>query len=612
MPGGYWNKLLRINLSTKKVTEEEFSQEDAQLFLGGSGLGTKIIYEELSKDSEPLGPENLLIFATGPFQGTGVPGSGKWSVITKSPQTGTFAVSTAGAEWGVKFKQTGYDAVIISGRSPYPVYIIIENDKVEIKTAHRIWGFDAVEAVGLIKKELQNDKVSVAAIGPAGEKLVAIACIVADMHSFAGRCGFGAVMGSKNLKAVVVNGTKQVPIYNKQELTNLNREMSNLLAQNTKETFREHGTSVLVGPAEAGGDLPIKYWAGDVWPRGAVKLDAVSYTKQLNAKPWPCRNCPIGCHRHINVTLPDGRLLDGAGAEYESLGMLGSCCLIDDLIAISEANDICNRLGIDTISAGAFVAFIMECYEKGLIKEELLQGLKPEWGSGKVLIELIKQIGNKEKLGSLFSGGIIPAAKYLGSEAERLAVHVKGLDLPAHDPRSFFSLAVNYATSTRGACHLRGFPHCGETGMILPEIGLEKASERFSMEGQAKLATIFQDYASALDSLVSCIFMQICGMSLTDTVKALNAVTGWNYSPQKLMETGERIFNMQRLINIRDGFDRESDVLPERCMEPGKEGFRAGKVLAEFTQCIEEYYELRDWDKQGIPRKQKIQSLKLR
>lgn len=609
---GFWKTLLRVDLTAGTHKVEEISEETCQQFLGGSGLGTKILFDEVPAETAPYAPENKIIFAVGPFQGTRIPGSAKWAVVSKSPVTNTFAVTAAGAEWGVKFKGTGFDAIVVEGKSPHHVYLWINNGKVELRDASKIWGRDAIETVDLVREELTEPKASVACIGPAGEKKVGVACISVDHHSFAGRTGLGAVMGSKNLKAIAVNGSRKIDAADPERLAELTRDLAKRLHTAAKETFWAHGTSSILVSLEAEGDMPIKYWAGDVWAEGAAKIGAPRYTEFLNAKAWPCRFCTVGCHRRIRLLDEEGNLImDGAGAEYESLGLLGSCCLVDDLVAISKANDLCNRLGLDTISAGAYVGFTMECYERGLLTKEELKGLRPVWGDGEVLVELVRQIGNREGFGEIFAGGIRQAASTIGGEALGIPVEVKGLDLPAHDPRCYFSLAINYATSTRGACHLRGFPHCGEGFMLIPEIGLTELPEKFNMQGMSLLTAKFQDLAAVLDSLVCCMFMQTTGMSLTDTLDCLNSITGWGWSVEDLMNVGERIFTLQRVINNGDGIGRKDDVLPKRMFIPAKEGFRAGKVPEPFDAALKEYYQIRGWEQNGRPRLDKLREVGL-
>ena len=614
MASGYWNKVLRIDLTNKKVVKEDVEDKIFRLFVGGAGFGAKILWEEVSPEKDPLHADNRLIFATGPLQGHPVPGGAKFSVVSKSPLTNTQADSAAGAKWGPFLKKAGYDALIIQGRSETPVYIYIDDDKVEIKDAKSIWGLDSYQAVDQIRKELGDERVSVATIGPAGEKLVRMACIVVDKHSFAGRCGLGAVMGSKNLKAVAVKGSKKVPVANLSLLKEYNRKyFKEIHNASIKSGLRPHGTPVLCITAEGFGDMPIKYWTGDTWPEGAKKIGAPNYTNVLSAKPYPCLYCPIGCHRNINIEEPTKYRLKGIGPEYETLGMLGTNLLIDDVKAIAVANDICNKLGIDTISTGACIGFAMECYEKGIISKKDTGGMEIKWGDPEILIELVKQIGNKEGFGSIFSEGALRAARKIGKNAEELVVHVKGLDFPAHDPRACWGMIPTYATGTRGACHMRGVEEDVEmSGFYIPEIGITKEKAQFfKREGKAFLAVKMQDYCALVNSLVLCVFMPDGGdLSFTSILNIFNSITGWEWDVQEAMKCGERIFTMQRLINLRDGYSKKDDILPPKMHVPAKKGFRAGKVPP-VEELINEYYRLREWDENGHPSKRKLQELDL-
>ncbi|MDI6895591.1 MAG: aldehyde ferredoxin oxidoreductase family protein [Bacillota bacterium] len=610
MQPGYFNRVLRVDLGSGGTEIREFSRDFWRSYVGGSGLGTRILYDEVPPGAGALEPDSCLIFAVGPYQGTGLPGSAKWAVVGKSPLTGTFAVSTGGAEWGARLKGAGLEGIVIRGKADVPSLLWVTEEGAEIRPAPSLWGRDAVVTVELARREVGDERASVVTIGPAGERQVAIACISADAHSFAGRCGLGALMGAKNLKAIVVSGGRRPEVANPEELRRLRGELSTRLARANRDTCRAHGTALFVSDCEAAGDLPIRYWSGDRWPEGAARIGAPRFTEYLRARSWRCASCPVGCHRRIDL---DGRyrIEGGAGAEYESLAMLGACCMVDDLDAVAWANDLCNRLGLDTISAGSFVAFTMECYEKGWVTRADLDGWEATWGSGDFLVHLVEQIGKREGFGALFARGIRPAARAIGKGAEAITVEVKGLDFPAHDPRTYFSLAINYATSTRGACHLRGFPHGGESGMVMPEVGFEKPPARFSMEGQAYLAKLFQDYATVLDSLVCCLFMQTTGQGLGETVAALNAVTGWDMTPEELIRAGERVFNLQRVINVGDGISRKDDRLPPRMFEPAREGFRAGKVPEPFESTLLEYYRLRGWDENGRPSRAKLVDLGL-
>ncbi|HAX98549.1 MAG TPA: aldehyde ferredoxin oxidoreductase [Candidatus Atribacteria bacterium] len=611
MGNGYWERVLRINLSDRTIKEESISEVVWKKILGGAGYGAKVLHEEVTEKIGALDPENRIIFASGPFQATQQSGAAKFCIISRSPLTGIFGETTAGAGWGIELKKAGYDAIIIQGKSDTPVYLQIYDRKAEIKDAREFWGRDAYTASDHILKEIGDQKSSIACIGQAGEKQVAIACVVVDKHSFGGRCGLGAVMGSKNLKAIVVRGTQSIPIHNLEKLLELNREIGRKIFEATKDWLRMHGTPFVEVGCEELGDTPVKYWSGDVWSEGANKLGSPNYTDVLNAKPWPCKFCVVGCHRHIKVKEPIEYAMEGAGPEYETLGMLGNCCLMDDLKALAKMNDWCNRYGIDTISAGAFIGFMMDCFEKGILKEKDFDGKPFHWGDKDMMFQLIHRIGNREGIGELFSRGIVHAAKSLGKEATELAVHVKGLDLPAHDPRAFFSLAINYATGSAGGHHERGNPQVASSGFLLPEAGITEVVDRFRMENSEFVAAKYQDYGALSNSLCHCKFMLFGGMTLTDLLETLNAVTGWDWTMEEFLKTGERIFTLQRVVNINYGVTRKDDILPKKIFEPAKEGSRSGKIPAQFELVLDRYYKLRGWDENGIPKKGKLKELQL-
>jgi aldehyde:ferredoxin oxidoreductase len=614
MSNGYWRRMLRIDLANRRVQVQPIAEEDLHRFIGGAGLGAEILRRELGAKQDPYGPENRLIFATGPFQGPPVPGGAKFSVVGISPVTHTFGDTAAGASWGPSLKDAGYDVLLFEGRADEPVYVSIVDDQVEIREASDLWGLDTFKTVDAVHQKTGDKRLSVAAIGPAGERRVAIGCIAFDKHSFAGRCGMGAVMGSKNLKAVAVRGTRQVPVHDPERTEALAKRYQQEISQAVKENeFRKHGTPGLCESAEALGDMPIKYWDGDVWPEGAKRLGGKSYTETLHAKPLPCKYCPIGCHRRISIDHPPEYAMESIGPEYETLGMMGTGAMIDDPKAVSRANEIANRLGIDTISAGAMVGFAMECFQKGWITTADTDGLELTWGNPKALTRLTEQIGKREGFGVVFAEGTLPAAAKISPEAVENVVHVKGLDVPAHDPRSCFSLAPSYATGTRGACHFRG--PCEDVemgGFYIPEAGVTKETTTF-FEGrnQALLAARCQDLASLTNSLVVCLFMvDGGGWALGDVREMFNAITGWDYSTDDLLEAGERGFTVQRLINVRDGYDATTDVLPKKTFKAAVEGARAGKVPP-FDEMIRDYYRLRGWTENGEPSDETLERLGL-
>ncbi len=605
---GYWGKMLRVNLSSKSVIEEEIKEDFVKKYIGGSGFGAKILYDEVPSSVKPYDQENKIIFATGPFQATKITGAAKFSIITRSPLTGIFGDAAAGASFGIELKNSGYDALIIEGKADRPVYLWINNNNIQFMDASRIWNLDSYKTIDTIKDELDNDKVSIACIGPAGEKMVAIACIVVDKHSFAGRCGLGAVMGSKNLKAVVVKGNKKCPVYDLDRLKKLVKKIGKTVHDNTIE-MHKHGTPSAVIKQEELGDMPVKYWKGDVWKEGAQKIGAPNYTKVLKAKPLSCKYCTIGCHRLIEIEEPKKYSLKGAGPEYETLAMIGSNILLDDVKALAKANDLCNRYGIDTISTGAFIGFTMECYEKGILTPGKAEGFSISWGDADKIIKMIHKIGKKEGyIGKLFCNGIKGAVEKLGKETEKIAVEVKGLDFPGHDPRAYFSLAINYATGNRGACHERGNPLVASMGALLPVMGIKNDVDRFAMKNSEFITAKYQDYSALEGALVHCKFMLFGGMNLEEILDVLNAVTGWNWEIDELIKTSERIFTIERMVNIMYGITKKDEKMPEKMYVVSKNGGRIGKAptKGEFENTLLKYYKLRDWDNEGVPKNEKL------
>jgi aldehyde:ferredoxin oxidoreductase len=618
MPNGYWGKILRVDLTNKKASEENISEEYCRKYLGGVGFAADILYKEVGPKVGALDPENRLIFGIGPFQASNLSGSGKFIVVAKSPLTNAIMYSMAGGDMAMMLKKSGYDALVVQGKSDKPVYLWINDGKVEIKDAHSIWGKNTAEMTDLIREELGEPKASVAGIGPSGEKLIAFSCIVVDKHSFAGRGGLGAVMGSKNLKAIVAKGTRKSDLADPKKVRDLTVEIGRRIVKNIPDFIKSGTTGE---PAEERGDLPVKYWKGDsggVWSAYDENLRDPNYTKALNVdlkenSKIACANCVVHCHRHIDTKEPAKFAVTGSGPEYEALGMLGGANLVGDIHAVAKANEICSLYGLDVISAGAFVAFATECYEKGLLTKEDTFGMELKWGDGDQLVEVVKQIANKEKLGALAADGIVKAAQKIGGEAPSMAVHVKGLDFPAHDPRAQFSLAVSYATSSRGACHTHGICYQNEYGAIIPEMGVKEALPRFEMKGKDYVAAKFHDLSALDDALTICNFMMFGGVSVTDKLTMLNAITNWNMSMEEFLKISERLSTLKRAVNVKWGFSRKDDKLPEVVFMPSKKGIRAGKapVRSEVESAIDGYYKLRGWDSDGKPTPETMKRLGL-
>lgn len=605
---GYWKKLLRVDLTTKTFQVDSIDEKYLKLLLGGAALGAKILLDEVPPKVDPLSPENKIIFSLGFMQAVNFPGNAKWSVITKGPLTGSFLDSAGTGAWAPQLKKAGYDVLVIQGKATELTYLYINDDKIEFKSAVHLKGKDTVETSKLLKEELGDKRINSLNIGPGGEALNPIACITCDGHSFAGRGGAGAVMGSKNLKAIAVWGTKQVPVYDLEGSKKMAKELMAVLHETAKGGG---GTPDVMVPLEALGDVPIKYWTGDVWSEGAKMLGTPRYTEFLNVKPLPCQNCPVGCHRHINLKLQDGSVLDGNGPEYETLGMLGANLLIDDLEAIAVVNDKANRAGVDTVSLGAYIGFLIECYEKGLISGETI-GMKPQWKDIETLKFLANKIIKQEGVGQLFKKGIRGAAEIIGKDASDLIVEVKNLDLPAHDPRAVFGLAVNYATSPRGACHERGNPQASALGLFYPDCEMDAPPERFDEKAAGYCAYIYQNTSMLFNNLTMCKFMvNNGGLTISEISKELELATGLKLTNMELLKTSERGIALQRLINVRDGMSRKDDTLSPKMLKAAKLGSRAGKAPLAFNQMLDDYYELRGWDENGIPKKETLIKLGL-
>ena len=458
MFNGYAGKLLRIDLSNNEIQKEDLDSELIEDFLGAEGIASKILYDEVKSDTDPLGPENRLIIMTGAFVGTSVPCGIKSTVVSKSPLTGIYGEALFSAPIGEDMKKSGYDGVIIQGKAEKPVYLWISDDKAEIKDAEHLWGKETLDTVDSIRQELGDSKASVITIGPAGEKLVKLACVMSDDSRAAGRCGLGAVMGSKNLKALAAKGTGKIEIAEQETLNSLKKEALSMALPNTKG-FRDNGTTSGLIVFEQNGNLPIKNWTRGSFPT-AERITGSTMTDTILIGHSACKTCPIACGRKVKVKKGP-YAMEGSGPEYETMAALGSLCYNDNLESIAKANDICNRLGIDTISSGQAIAFAMECYENGLIKDT--DGIDLTWGNSDAVVKLCESIGNKEGLGAILGEGVRKAAELIGKKAERFAIHVKGLEFPEHNPRKFKSMGLAYATSNVGANHNRGFSYaCGK------------------------------------------------------------------------------------------------------------------------------------------------------
>lgn len=609
--GGYLEKILRVDLTKEKITTEKLKEETQKKYLGGAGLAAKILYDELKPGIDPLGPENKLVFATGPLTGTKAPSSGRHLVAAKSPLTGIWGEATSGGFWGAELKFAGFDAIIIEGQSEKPVYLWIKDGEAELKDASKIWGKNVYQTEDIIRESLGDKKIIISSIGPAGEKLVKIACIMNDKDRAAGRCGLGAVMGSKKLKAIAVRGTQSIPIEDPETFDETVKKFREAIKANILiETVSKQGTNSAVSGLNMMGTLPTQYYKEGVF-ENANKIDG-NALMEITTKKFACYACPIACGRgHVEVKSGPFTGISGAGPEYETVAAFGSLCMNSDLGTIVKAGIICDQLGIDTISAGNITAFAMECYEKGILTVKDTEGIELKWGNPEAIVKLVEKIAMKEGIGKTLSEGVKSAAKKFGRGAEEFAMHVKGLEIPMHEPRGYKGLGLGYATSNRGACHLRPASQMVEIiCQARPELGFTKVTKQYEFEGKGLVIKGSQDYKTMVDSLVACNFTyEVYTYLPNELAKMLTALTGHNFTVQDLVKIGERTFNLQRLFNIREGITGKDDILPKRfTQEKTTKGPTAGQIV-ELEPMLKEYYTARGWDEKGIPTKKKLTEL---
>ena len=598
-----------IDLSAGRIERKRVEDGICEQFIGGSGLGACIAYREKLWEHDPLSPGNVLILAAGPFTGTKIPCSGRHALISRSPLTGMFAESDVGGRWGVALVKCGIHLVTLRGVSDRPVYAEISPAGCRLRSADGIWGLDTFDASDRLQ-EIHGKKTVVSCIGPAGENCVHLASVMHDGSDAraAGRCGLGAVMGSKRLKAIAVvpAGAKAADGGD-----GLNRLIPGLTRKviDAGGGLRSCGTAGGFVQLEKSGDLPVKNFTEGGFET-ADRLDGEMVSEKYLKRRFSCGACPVGCGRVVKMEHGRFGNVSGAGPEYESTASLGSYCMVDDLEAVIKANDLCNRYGMDTISVGAVIAFAMEAFEKGVLTEKDLGDAPLLWGDAEKMIQMVEAIGKADGIGGLLGMGVRHAAERLGRGSDRFAMHVKGLELPAHDPRAYFSSAVSYATSNRGACHLAGMTHVIEDAVTVPEIGIDETLPRFDSRGKGRAAARMQDLMAVYDSLKICKFVTGT-VTVSELAECHAAVTGMETTVDSLMNAGERIFNIKRLFNLKCGITGDQDTLPERILlEPRPTGSAAGR-LPDLSRMLKDYYETRQWDENGIPLESTLERLEI-
>lgn len=606
---GYWGKILRVHLGDGSAETMMFDESLYRRYLGGSGVGARLLFDMTRAETDPLGPDNPIIWTTGPFTGTKVPTSGRHQITSKSPLTGIFGECDAGGRFGFALKRSGFDGLVVTGRSDAPVCIVITGGGVHIAPADDLWGRDAFFVDKYMKSKYGKD-CETSCIGPAGEKLVPISSIVHDGENarMAGRCGLGAVMGSKKLKAVAVVGTKDVEIADAERFMAEQRRMLPVMVEKMKG-MHLLGTAGGTSAAEKMGDLPVQNWRRGNWPN-AENLSGQLMADTILKKNYYCASCPIGCGRDVEISSGRWAGVRGAGPEYETLGLMGGACLVDDLEAVTYAADLCNRYGTDTIETGSAIAMTMECYEKGLLTRDDLDGIKAEWGSAEALAALTEKICRGEGVGKLLGLGVAGMSKKIKGSGG-FAIHVKGLALPAHDPRCFNTMALGYATSNRGACHLTSAGYFFEKTAVMPEFGYEKPRPRYTRGGEGRITFHAQNLMGVFDSLKMCKFTLYGGVTVSEICEWYAAVTGYEMPVSEMIEAGERIFNLKRLYNTRCGISRKDDCLPERILSTPRNDEGTGSYLPKLEPMLEEYYEARGWNRNGIPMPETLERLGL-
>ena len=610
MNHGYMGTILRVNLSKKRISFEQPEEAFYRRYFGGRGLIAYFLLTELELGIDPLTPDNKLIFACGPVSGAPISGSGRNSVGAKSPLTGAYGEAEAGGFWGAELKRAGFDAIIIEGKAVEPVYLWVHDEKAEIKNASHLWGIEIKKSQETIQKDLEDSSVKVAQIGPGGEKMVRYASVINDMNHVAGRCGMGAVMGSKNLKAIAVKGNKKVNIAKPEHL----RQLAKWMVHNVDDVahnLHTYGTGAAMDVYEYTGNLPVHNFRDGEFP----SVDSISpqaVKEHVRVGMGTCFACVVRCKKEVRVEEPWNVDPAYGGPEYETLAALGSNCGVDDLKTICKANELCQRYSLDTISTGVTVGFAMECFEKGLLSEEDTGGVDLSFGNAEAMVKMVEMIGERTGIGDLLAEGVKKAAERMSNGAEKLAIHVKGQEVPMHEPRLNRGLGFGYAVSPTGADHIhniydplfaRGVPEQYKGLGVLEAVPVEDLGPK-----KIRLFKYVMTWRSLDNCLVMCVLPP---WSVQQKVDIVRSVTGWNTTAFELMKVSERAINLARIFNIREGFTKEDDWLPPRFFYPKTSGAlsRTAVNSEKLREAKTTYYGMMGWDKQGVPTRTKLEEL---
>jgi aldehyde:ferredoxin oxidoreductase len=603
MVDGYTGKVLRVDLTNEKIATEPINREWTKRFIGGKGLGARYLFEELKPGVDPLSPDNVLMIWTGPLVGTMVPLTSRYAVVTKSPLTGTFLDSYAGGYYGPELKYAGFDGVIIKGRANKPVYLWINDGKAEIRDAKNIWGKDNFKTEELIRKETGQPRARVASTGPAGEKLSLIAGVTSDLTRNAGRGGGGAVFGSKNLKAVAVRGTQGLEVPGMDEFVKMAKEMllKDVVENPDHSGMITDGTPILVDMSQNAAILPTKDWSSGEF-EGSTGINSDALKARVLVRRKACMGCGLACGSYAKV--PKGMFKGAAteGPEYETIGLSGSNCGIKNMEAIVKFAEECDKLGLDTMSAGSVTAFAMDLYERKTLTKKDTGGLDLKFGNEDAFVKMPSMIANRQHIGDALADGSKRAAKKIGKGSEKLLVECKGSEFPAYDPRGSIGMALAYATSDRGADHNRAWPVAQDA---------YGSGDPWNPDGKAAICVEDNTRTSVKWSFIFCDFYAV---NFKNMAKYYTAVTGVPADETYLRSIGKRVWNLTRAFNAREGFTRKDDNLPERMeKEPLPSGKTKGKAVsrADFDTMLSEYYKLWSWDDQGRPTRKGLEDVGL-
>ncbi len=610
MSYGYMGTILRVNLSTGKISAEQPEEEFYRRYFGGRGFIAYFLLKELEPRIDPLSPDNKLIFACGPITGSPISGSGRNSVGAKSPLTGTYGEAEAGGFWGAELKHAGFDAVIVEGKASQPVYLWIHDEQAEVRDASHLWGLEIKKTQEMIRKELNDNSVKVAQIGPGGEKMVRFGAVVNDLSHVAGRCGMGAVMGSKTLKAIAARGSERARIAHPKYL----QKLASWMARNVDKVAHDlhtYGTGVVMDVYEETGNLPVNNFREGKFPN-VDRISAQTVKEQVGVGMGTCYPCAIRCKKKVEIDEPWDVDPAYGGPEYETLAALGSNCGVDDLKAVCKANELCQRYSLDTISTGVVIGFAIECFEKGLLRQEDTEGMTLRFGDADVMVKLVEMIGERKGIGNLLAEGVKKTAQHIGNDAEKLAVHVKGQEVPMHDPRLKMGLGLGYAISPTGADHVHNIHDTVYEKRIAREdegLGiLVPVSAADLSPRKVRLFKYFMTWRSLNNCLVMCLFPP---WSVKQKVDIVRSVTGWRTTTSELLQVSERAITLARIFNLREGFSKEDDWLPTRFFTPTTHGALSETAVdsKKLSDAIATYYKMMGWNEEGIPTPAKLEEL---